>query len=68
MTSDVVDLPLLRGSERKARPRGVLGEEGHHNWTGDEATYGVHQVTISRIKTGKDWSHVPIGGDLNGIV
>ena len=28
--------------------------------------YGVHQVTISRIKTGKDWSHVTIGGDLNG--
>ncbi|AET09804.1 hypothetical protein [Gordonia phage GTE5] len=164
------DLPLLRGSERKARPRGVLGEDGHHNWTGDQASYsarhqrlrairgsasqfqcvdcqspavdwsqvtgstgldvykdyaprcrschmsydnqgdrlrgyrhlgsahglsklteedipvirrrlkngetqrvialdyGVHQVTISRIKTGKDWSHITIGGDLNGIV
>ena len=162
------DLPLLRGSERKARPRGVLGEDGHHNWTGDQASYsarhqrlrairgsasqfpcvdcqgpavdwsqvtgstgldvyedyaprcrschasydkagerirgyrhlgsshglaklteedipvirqrlkngevqriialdyGVHQVTISRIKTGKDWSHVTDGGDLNG--
>ena len=73
---------MPEGRVRAARLRGVLGELAkltekdipviRQRLKNGEVQriialdYGVHQVTISRIKTGKDWSHVTIGGDLNG--
>lgn len=49
------DIPVIRRRLKNGEVQRIIALD-----------YGVHQVTISRIKTGKDWSHVAIGGDLNG--
>lgn len=49
------DIPVIRRRLKNGETQRVIALD-----------YGVHQVTISRIKTGKDWSHIVDGGDLNG--
>ena len=41
------DIPVIRQRLAAGEPQRVIALD-----------YGVHQVTISRIKTGKDWSHI----------